>query len=189
MRLRVLPALALLAALAAPAAAQTDAARIPDDAPEWLSMTDAIARAQAEEKLLVVHTYAAWCGWCARLDREVYSDDAVQAYLAEHYVGTRVDIESDTVVPFFGREISMQGLGTAFGVRGTPTTVFVAPSGELITKLPGYATAETFLFALRYVREGAYETMPFNQFLDAQRGVGMVPTVQSAPDVAVPSAP
>lgn len=157
-------------AVALPAAAQTDASRIPDDAPEWRSMADAIARAQADGKLVLLHAYAAWCGWCVRMDQEVYANDDVQAYLAEHYTVTRLDIESDAVVPFFEREIAMAALGSALGVSGTPTTVFVAANGELITKLPGYSPPETFLHALRYVREAAYETMTFPEFVEAQGG-------------------
>lgn len=183
---RLYSLLAAIAVLAGPAVAQTDASRIPDDAPSWLSMGEAVAQAEAGDKLILVHNYAAWCGWCARMDREVYSDDAVQAYLAEHYTATRVDVESDTVVTFFGRELAMSALGQAFGVRGTPTTVFVASNGELITKLPGYANAETFLHALHYVREGAYETMSFPQYVEVRNGTGMLPLPQAAPDVTMP---
>lgn len=185
----LLAMLALL--LAAPfATAQTDASRIPDDAPEWLSMADAIAQAQADGKLIVVHTYAAWCGWCARLDQEVYTDDAVQAYLADHYTATRIDTEGDAVVPFFDHEVSMTGLATALGVTGTPTTVFVDADGELITKMPGYASAETFLNALRYVREGAYETMSFAQYQDAQReATGSPPSTLQPPTPEAPAGP
>jgi thioredoxin-related protein len=169
--------------LALPAQAQTDASIIPDDAPAWLSMEDAISTAQADGKLIVVHTYASWCGWCAKLDNEVYTDDAVQAYLAEHFTATRVDLEGEASVQFFEHAVSMSGLGHAFGVTGTPTTVFVDTNGELITKLPGYADAETFLYALRYVRTGAYETTSFRQFMDAERGLGMPAMQQAAPDV------
>lgn len=174
---------ALAVTLAVPALAQTDASRVPDDAPAWLPMEEAIAKAQAEDKLLLVHTYAVWCGWCARMDQEVYTDDAVQAYLAEHFVGTRVNLESEEEVPFFATTVSMARLGIAFGVTGTPTTVFVDPSGELITKLPGFADAETFGYALHFVREGAYATMGFREYVDQQRGVGMPALPQAAPDV------
>ena len=181
-----LAALALLAA--APVAAQTDASVIPDDAPEWLSMADAMARAQADDKLIVVHNYAAWCGWCARMDQETYTDDAVQAYLAEHYAATRLDIEGEAVVPFFDHEISMAGLATAFGVSGTPTAVFVDADGELITKMPGYASPETFLAALKYVNEGAYETMSFAEFQDVQRGIAAPAGDEAAEDAPPPAA-
>lgn len=167
---RLASALLLAALAAAPVLAQTaDASRIPDDAPTWLSMADAIQQARDDQKLILVHTYAVWCGWCVRMDQETYADDAVQAYLAEHYTATRVDLESDSTVAFFDRTFSMHELGNAFGVSGTPTSVFVDPSGELITKLPGFADAATFALALRYVREGAFETSSFREYVDAHR--------------------
>ena len=165
--IRSLLASALLL-VAAPALAQTNAGVIPDDAPEWRSMEEAVATAQANDRLLVVHSYTVWCGWCARMDRETYTDDAVQAYLAEHYEATRLDLDSDEVVDFFEYTLPMATLGDALQVSGTPTTVFVDSDGSLITKMPGFQNAETFLYALRYVHEEAYEQMSFAEFIEAQ---------------------
>ena len=180
---RLALAAALVAGLAAqPAAAQTDASVIPASAPAWLSMADAVARSKAESKPIVVHTYAAWCGWCARFDQEVYTDAAVQATIAEHFVATRLDLEGQTAVPFFDHTVTMQQLGTAFGVTGTPTTVFVGPDGMPITKLPGYTDVPTFLLVLRYVHEGAYEAETFQQFKD--RATGVAPALRfDVPDI------
>lgn len=161
--------LALALALPLAAQAQVDASVVPDDAPEWLPMGEAIERAQAEDKLIVVHGYASWCGWCAKLDQDVYTDDAVQAYLADNFTATRLDLEDDSPVQFFDADVTYMQLGQAMGITGTPTTVFVDTDGTLITKLPGYTNAETFLLALRYVREAAYETQSFDAFLEANR--------------------
>lgn len=165
--LRLAALLALVLAL--PAQAQNDASIVPDDAPEWQPMTEAIAGAQADGKLLLVHAYAPWCGWCVRVDREVYTDDAVQAYLADHFTATRLDTDSDAPAGFFEHEMSMNELASALGVSGTPTTVFVDADGELITKLPGYNDPETFLYALQFVREAAYDSTSFADFVDARR--------------------
>ena len=181
MRLLSLAAVALFAAL--PAAAQ-DASVVPDDAPEWLPMSDAIARAQADQKLILVHTYAAWCGWCARTDREVYTDDAVQAYLAEHFAATRLDLESPITLDFFGHTVSQAQLADAFGVTATPTTVFVSADGQPITKSPGFTDAATFRILLQYVVEEAYETEPFQTYLDRANGTEPALQLQQAvPDI------
>ncbi|MDT7856221.1 thioredoxin fold domain-containing protein [Rubrivirga sp. S365] len=164
--------LALLLLLAAPlAAGAQDASVVPDDAPDWLSMGDAIAAAQAEGKLLLVYGYAPWCGYCVRFDREVFTDDAVQAYLAEHFAPVRLNLDSEAVVPFFDVSVSEAELGQAMRIAGTPTSVFVAADGEMITKFPGYSDPETFGLVLRYVREEAYETATFEDFLEARRSV------------------
>ena len=178
-------AAALAALLALPATAQgTDASVVPADAPTWRSMAEAVAAAKADSRTLLVHTYATWCGWCARFDREVYTDDAVQAYLAEHFALTRVDLEGQETVPFFEHSVPMATLGNAFGVTGTPTTVFVGPDGQLLTKLPGYTDVPTFLQVLRYVHEGAYETQTFRQYMDAANGAApALQLQQAAPDI------
>ena len=163
--------LALLLALAAPlAAGAQDASVVPDDAPAWLSMESAIAAAQAESKLLLVYGFAPWCGYCVRFDREVFTDDAVQAYLAEHFAPVRLNLDSEAVVAFFDAAVAEAELGRAMGISGTPTVVFAAADGELITKIPGFTDAETFGLALRFVREEAYETTPFEDYLRAGRG-------------------
>ena len=154
----------VLALAALPAAAQTDASVIPASAPHWLPMGEAVAQAKAQDKILLVHSYATWCGWCAKFDHEVYTDSTVQAYVAAHFVPTRLDLEGTAEVPFFEHTVSMAELGNAFGVTGTPTTVFVAPDGQPISKFPGYTDTATFLLVLRYVAEGAYDTESFEQF-------------------------
>lgn len=168
-RLR-LAALAALALAALPAAAQTDASVIPDDAPHWLPMGEAIAAARADTSVLMIHLYATWCGWCYRLDRDVYSDDAIEAYLGDHFAVTRVDIESEEVVPFFGRDVPMHELAEAFDVEGTPTIVFFTAGGHYITKLPGFAPADQFYLVLRYVNERGYEMMPFPDWAEMNSG-------------------
>ncbi len=125
---------------------------------------------------MLVHAYTVWCGWCAQFDREVYTNPDVQAYIAAHFAPTRLDLESPAQVPFFDHTLSMAELGRAFGVTGTPTTVFVAPDGQPISKFPGYTDAATFLLVMRYVEEGAYDTESFEQF--KARVTGTTPPLQ-----------
>ncbi len=167
---------AVLALAALPAAAQADASQVPASAPHWLPMAEAVQQAKTQDRILLVHAYAVWCTWCARLDREVYTDPAVQAYVAAHFAPTRLDLESPAEVPFFDHTVSMAELGHAFGATGTPTTVFVAPDGQPISKFPGFTDAATFLLVMRYVEEGAYDTESFEQF--KARATGTAPPLQ-----------
>ncbi|HEX8299772.1 MAG TPA: thioredoxin fold domain-containing protein [Rubricoccaceae bacterium] len=166
---RLLFAFLLVAAL--PASAQTDASAIPASAPAWQPMAAAVAQSKVENKVMLVHTYAVWCGWCSRMDQETYTDSTVQAFVAEHFTATRLDLESPAQVPFFEHTLSMSALGRAFGVTGTPTTVFVGPDGVPITKIAGYRDAPTLLLVMQYVHGGTYETESFQQYLDRANGV------------------
>ena len=178
---RLLPAALLGLLAAAPAFAQgsaesgivggapsqaPSAAEYPEDAPNWRPMGEAATAAQADGDLVLIHAYATWCGWCRRLDQDTYTDDAVQAYLADHYEVTRLDIESPEEVDFFGGTVPMRELGQAFEVSGTPTTVFLNADGTFLTKAPSYWPPDQFLHVLRYVREGFYEMMPFADYVE-----------------------
>ncbi|MGB3543621.1 thioredoxin family protein [Rubrivirga sp.] len=174
---RLLLSLALLL-VALPASAQRTASEVPDDAPEWLPMGTAISNTQDDGKLLLVYGYASWCGFCIRFDDEVFTDDAVQEYLAEHFAVTRLNIEDTTQVAFHDANVTGAELGRAMAISGTPTNVFVDADGGLITKFPGYTDPETFLYALQYVREEVYETTPFDAYLTArQTGLDLQPEV------------
>jgi Thiol:disulfide interchange protein len=52
----------------------------------------ALARAQAEKRLLLVDVYTDWCGWCKKLDREVFADGRVGA-AAKDLVAVKVNAE------------------------------------------------------------------------------------------------
>ncbi len=165
-------ALLLALLLAASGVAAQDASIIPDDAPEWKPIETAVAEAKTGEKTLLLHGYAAWCGWCGRLDTDVYTDDTIQAYLDANFEVARLDIENREPIEFFDYRLPTAWLASGLGITSTPTTIFMDPqTGEVITRLPGYADAETFLFALRYVREGAYEDGSFQDFMDRENGV------------------
>lgn len=170
------PILAALLALSGPALAQNDASVVPEDAPDWVSMEEAIAAAQAEDKLILVYGYASWCGFCVRFDREVFTDDTVQAYVNEHYAPVRLDLESQETMQFYDAEVTGAQLGTAMGISGTPTSVFVDSDGALITKFPGWTDPETFLYVLEYVHGEIYETTPFEAYLEQRRaGLNLTP--------------
>lgn len=170
--MRLALALSLLFLAGAAQAQGVDASVIPDDAPEWETLADAIDESKTEQKILLLHGYAKWCNWCAKMDQDVYTNDEVQAYLDEHFEVTRLDIENRETVDFFDFRLPMAWLSSGIGITSTPTTVFVdADAGEIITRLPGYADAETFLYALRFVNEGAYATTSFRDFVDAEKEI------------------
>ena len=142
------------------------AAHYPEDSPDWLSMKDAVDAAQANSDIILIHSYTEWCGWCRELDNTTYTDDTVQNYLAEHFKVTRLDIENDAQIEFFGGWVTMSELGMAFDVRTTPTTVFMDSEGNYITKAPSFFPPDQFLLVLRYVKERAYDMMSFPDYAE-----------------------
>lgn len=167
---RTLIALGCAAALfiLAPFAAAQDAS-VPAEGLDWHPFEKAVELAKKNDKKLIIDVYAQWCPWCRRLQREVYTDEAVQAYLKENFVLTRLDAENrDETLRFKEYELSPAELSTGLGAEGFPTTVFLDSDGEYITRLPGFLQAGEFLHVLGYVGSEAFVEQTFQEYSDAK---------------------
>lgn len=102
---------------------------------DW--MTDFAAAkiiAAAEQKpLLLDFTGSDWCGWCIKLEKEVFSQKAFKEFAADNLVLVELDFPR-------GEEQSEdlkaqnKALAEKYGIRGFPTILVLSPEGELIEK-------------------------------------------------------
>ena len=122
----------------------------------WYSHFEGLELGRLENKNVLIHFYADWCGFCEKMERETYGNPDVAAYMGDHFILARVNTDRD-------RE-----LAAAYFVRGLPMVWFVGPSGETLTALPGYVPPEQFLFILKFIYTKAYEKMTLGAFIDLQ---------------------
>lgn len=100
----------------------------------WVADYDAaLALAQETNKdILVDFTGSDWCGWCIRLDNEVFSMDAFKAFADERYVLCALDFpngeEALAKVPSIERNEEVRDL---FDVQGFPTILLMTKDGEV----------------------------------------------------------
>jgi thioredoxin-related protein len=86
-------------------------------------------------------------------------------------------IGSRKVTDFDGAELSEKELAAKYGVRFTPTFQFfgegvatlkiLPPDKREVARAPGYLRPDDFLAMFRYVREKAYESKSFRDYLKA----------------------
>jgi len=94
---------------------------------------EALARARSEKRLLMVDVYTDWCGWCKKLDREVFGSARV-AEAARDVVAVRVNAEKG------GEDVARR-----YEVEGYPTVLFVDGSGTVVKRVEGYVDAPEML--------------------------------------------
>lgn len=123
----------------------------------WRSWDAGVREAESSNRPILVDVYTDWCGWCKRMDADVYSRTDVQQYLSKHFVTVKLNAESSGRAEYQGRAQTLRSLASSFGVSGYPTTVFLRSGGEHLVNVPGYIKAERFLLLLRYVGEGHLE--------------------------------
>lgn len=97
----------------------------------WLTdFEKAKAQAKAEGKyVLVDFSGSDWCGWCIKLDREVFSQDAFKKYADQNLVLMLADFPSSKPQ---SDEVKDQNkkLAAQYGIRGYPTVILLSPDGK-----------------------------------------------------------
>lgn len=141
------------------------------------SFLDATAAARTSGKKVLAEVWAPWCGYCRKMQREVYPSADVQAAIEQYFEPVRVNGEIATdSIPLMGMTVTSQMLAGALGAQGYPTTAFLMPDGRKITHLPGYSPAEDFALVLRYIGSDAYRDETFETWRAKQPGVAPAST-------------
>jgi len=124
--------------------------------PEWL--TD-YKKAQQEAKtsnrlLLVDFTGSDWCGWCIKLDKEVFSKPEFKDYASKNLVLMEVDFPRGKTQSAAMRQQNEQ-LAHQYQIQGFPTIVVLNGDGQAVGTLgymPGGPSA--FIAELEKLRKG-----------------------------------
>ena len=129
------------------------------------SFGEVVEAAEAQGTPILLEIYAPWCPYCQRMQKTVYSDSTVRAYLGRTFTYARLNRDTTAGAhQFNGRTLTSKQLGMALGARGVPTTVFLKADGTPIASQPGFIKRDIFLQLIRYVGSGAYESKSFKAF-------------------------
>jgi thiol:disulfide interchange protein len=96
-------------------------------------MQAALRSATDGNRVVVVDVYTDWCGWCKRMDSDVYRDQQVAA-LGSEAVFLKLNAEDHSEGQRFARD---------HGVRGFPTTIIMDASGRALQQQAGYISPPT----------------------------------------------
>jgi len=121
---------------------------------KWHAYKEGLALAKQEGKKIFVHFYADWCAYCKKMENETLKNSAVIDYLNQNFIPVRVNSDKD------------RDLARNYYIRGLPSTWFVSETGEKISSLPGYISAEMLLNALKFIHTDSYKKMSFKDFIE-----------------------
>ena len=131
----------------------------------WQPFEEALATAQADDKKVLVFVEAPWCGWCRKLEKTVFDDAETMATLAAHFTFARLNLDdNEQTHRFKGYRLTSMALAHHLGAETTPTTIFLAPDGEVLTTLATYVEPGEYVKILRYIGTDAYLSQSFEEF-------------------------
>jgi thioredoxin-related protein len=138
---------------------------------KWRGWDEGLRESSSSNLPVLVDVYTDWCGWCRRMDRDVYALGSVRDYLSEHFVTVKLNAESGERTSYSGHSYTARTLAARFRVSGYPTTIFLRPGGEHLVNVPGYVQAPRFLQLLRYIGDGYLDRgVRFDDFLKQHPG-------------------
>ena len=100
------------------------AAHQPIDWHEW--GPEAFARAQAENKPILLDIGAVWCHWCHVIDRESYENPEIAGMINKFYIAVKVDRDERPDVD----ARYQSAISAISGQGGWPLTAFLTPEGK-----------------------------------------------------------
>ena len=101
----------------------------------WVTDFEAASKtAKQEGKYMILNfTGSDWCGWCIKLDAEVFSKEAYRSYAKENLVEVELDFPSKKKIPVETQKQNEE-LSNKYGIRGYPTILILSPEGEEVAR-------------------------------------------------------
>ena len=100
----------------------------------WLTHMDLAAKKASKEgkHLLLDFSGSDWCGWCIRLDKEVFQKENWKEYASEHLIQVLVDFPQDKSKQSKALQAQNEALAKQYKVKGFPTVIILSPEGRLV---------------------------------------------------------
>jgi len=131
----------------------------------WINFEAAIKTAAEQDKPVMVDVYTDWCGWCKKMDKEVFNHPDVAEALDRMFTIAKVNGESRESLTYKNQKTNGIGIAQGFGIRGYPSLIFLDSKGDMLTLIPGYVDAEKFLPIVNFLGGKHYEKMEWEAYL------------------------
>jgi thioredoxin-related protein len=144
----------------------------------FLDLSDDLDGAAKEGKRFAIMWELKGCPYCKETHLVNFAQPRIADYIKANFDVLQLNIiGSRKVTDFDGTEMSEKELAAKYGVRFTPTIQFfgeraaalkaLPPAKREVARAPGYLRPDDFLAIFRFVREKAYETKSFRDFVKA----------------------
>ncbi|HOC01563.1 MAG TPA: thioredoxin family protein [Verrucomicrobiota bacterium] len=105
----------------------------------WLTnLEKAQERAKTDKKVVLINfTGSDWCGFCKRLDKQVFATQEFADYAKDNLVLVKADFPRTTPLPEDLKQANAR-IKNRYEVRGFPTLVMIDGDGRVLGKKVGY---------------------------------------------------
>ncbi len=135
---------------------------------KWYTIEEMNKLQQKKPRKIVVDVYTDWCGWCKKMDKSTFADQAVGEYVNKNYYAVKLDAESNKKVLFNGKVLTERELASSiFAATGYPTTVYLDENLNVLTTVSSYLDVPMFTKIVKYFGDNVYKKQTWEQYNSA----------------------
>lgn len=141
---------------------------------QWFSWNEGIAKATRENKKILLYVYTPTCGWCRKMERETFADEAVAQSVKAGFVAIKLNAADQSELEFKGRTYRFvnspaggcNGLAAELlgGRMSFPAVAFLDETQQTLQALAGFKSADEFCAITVYFGKNYYQSMPWSSF-------------------------
>jgi thioredoxin-related protein len=128
---------------------------------QWLTLPQALEKTKTHPRKILIDIYTDWCGYCKRMDKQVYQHPEVVAKLNKDFYVVKLNAELRDPITVNGKtyryvqkyrahELALSLLN---GEMSYPSTVFLNEKQQIMERVPGFIPPKDFLRSLAYLSE------------------------------------
>lgn len=154
---KILPITVLMLSVAGSAVAQNTGIN-------WYELGEAQTWAKENNKKVLIFAEASWCHNCKKMKQEVFPREDIRQTMETYYYPVKIDVESEEMLSFNGKQMSQMAFSRQMRVTGTPTFFFIDQEGSVLGAQPGFMPKDIYETLLTYVGTDAYEEVDFEEY-------------------------
>ncbi|MBC3539808.1 thioredoxin family protein [Rufibacter sediminis] len=128
---------------------------------QWLTLAQALEKNRVAPRKILVDVYTDWCGWCKKMDKQVYQNPEVIKKLNQDFYVVKLNAEQRQAITIQGKTYKYVekyrahelALSLLQGQMSYPSTVFLNEKQQVMERVPGFIPPKDFLRALAYLSE------------------------------------